>query len=372
MRILWMSNSSWSSSGYGQQTALFLPRLKNIGHDMGCFAYYGLEGGGLNLNGIAFYPRMGHPYGNDVVTAHYQMHRADLLISLMDVWVMNPEEYPRTTTWVPWYPVDHDPMPVIIRNKLSQAIKRISISKFGVEKTHEAGLDCYYIPHGVDTAIFYPGDKQTARANLGWPNDKWVVSTVAMNKGNPSRKNFPEMAQGFAAFHRKHPDTTWFIQALRGEGSNEMVNIPEMLNGMGLIEGQDWAMPQQYQCALGYPPQYIADLYRASDAMMLVSAGEGFGIPLLEAQAVGCPVITSGWTANQELCMAGRLIDKKDAYPFYTTLASYQFKPRWEAVADALEQEYTNATSIKALKGAVQTVKTEYDADVITATKWKP
>jgi glycosyltransferase involved in cell wall biosynthesis len=372
MRILWMSNAPWSSSGYGQQTALFLPRLKNLGHEMGCFAYYGLEGGGLNLNGVAYYPRMGHPYGNDVSVAHYQMHRAELMISLMDVWVMNPEDYDKNITWVPWYPVDHDPMPSIIRGKLAHAMKRITYSKFGVEKTHEAGLDCYYIPHGIDTAIFYPGDKQMSRANLGWPNDKWIVSTVAMNKGNPSRKNFAEMAMAFAEFHKKHPDTTWFIQALRGDSSNDMINIPELMSTFGLIEGQDWVMPAQYQTAVGFPAQYIADVYRASDCMMLVSAGEGFGIPLLEAQAVGCPIITSGWTANKELCFAGRLIDKKDAYPFYTSLASYQFKPRWEAITDALNQEYETPTGIKEMHQAVKTVKDEYDVDVITATKWKP
>ena len=372
MRILWMSNAPWSASGYGQQTALFLPRLKALGHEMGCFAFYGLEGGGLNLAGIQYYPRMGHPYGNDVTMAHYHMFKADVLISLMDVWVMNCEEYPANATWVPWYPVDHDPMPTIIKNKLSRAMKRISYSKHGVEMTHNAGLDCYYIPHGVDTGVFHPGDRNTARANLGWPNDKWVVSTVAMNKGNPSRKNFPEMAVAFAEFHKKHPDTTWFIQSQRGDGANDMINIPELCTDLGLIEGEDWAMPMQYQTALGFPPVYVSDLYNASECTMLVSAGEGFGLPILESQACGIPVITSGWTANKELCLAGRLIDKKDAYPFYTTLASYQYKPRWEAIYDALCEEYENPTSLPQRKAAVATVKAEYDADVVTETGWKP
>jgi glycosyltransferase involved in cell wall biosynthesis len=369
MRILWMSNASWCASGYGQQTALFLPRLQHLGHEMGCFAYYGLQGGGLNLAGINYYPSFGHAYGNDVVTAHYQYHKADLMISLMDTWVMAPEQYPMGMFWVPWYPVDHDPMPALVRQKIAQAFKRITYSKFGVEKTHEAGLDCYYIPHGVDTAIFTPGDKKEAREHLGWPKDKYIVTTVAMNKGNPSRKNFPEMAQAFAAFHKKHPDTAWFIQALRGDVANDMVNIPEMLTGMGLLEGEDWMMPNQYQTILGFPPGYIVELYRASDVMLLVSAGEGFGLPILEAQACGCPVITSGWTANKELCLAGRLVDKADAYPFYTSLASYQFKPRWEAVAEQLEAEYANPSDTRE---AVKTVRSEYDADIITATKWKP
>ncbi|MCJ7707510.1 MAG: glycosyltransferase, partial [Anaerolineales bacterium] len=72
-------------------------------------------------------------------------------------------------------------------------------------------------------------------------------------------------------------------------------------NNLGLVEGEGWAMPDQFQTALGYPPVYIADVNKASDCTLLVTAGEGFGLPILESQACGIPVITSGWTANKEL-----------------------------------------------------------------------
>lgn len=336
---------------------------------MGMLSFYGLEGGILNLGGIVCYPKGLHPYGNDVVLVHYQQHRAEMLISLMDTWVMNPEEYPLTMCWVPWYPVDHDPMPQIVRSKISQAFRRISISKFGAEKTREAGLDCYYIPHGVDTNIFKPGDKNEARERLGWPKDKYIVLTVAMNKGNPSRKNFCEMAQAFADFKKIHTDAVYYLQTARGEGANDMINIPELMRNLGLIEGQDWLTCNPYQQLVGFPPQYMVDLYRAADVMMLVSAGEGFGIPILEAQACGCPVITSGWTANQELCFAGHLIDKSDALAQYTALASYQFKPHPRAIEIALHAEYKKPTNTAK---AVEIVRAEYDADILAATKWKP
>ena len=83
--------------------------------------------------------------------------------------------------------------------KLAQAWKRIAMSKFGVEETHKAGLDCMYVPHGVDTNVFKPGDKAEARQRLGLPQDKFIVGTVAMNKGNPSRKAVPP---------RRRPRTT--------------------------------------------------------------------------------------------------------------------------------------------------------------------
>lgn len=369
MRILSISNAMWTQSGYGQQSALFLPRIKDLGHVVGLVSYYGLEGGVFDYNGITCFPKRFHPYGNDMVIPIYFKFGFDFLLSLMDTWVMNVEDYPREMRWVPWYPIDHDTMPEIIRGKLNKAWKRIAMSRHGQSATHNAGMDCYYIPHGVNTDIFKPGDKAEARTRLHWPQDKYIVLTVAMNKGVPSRKNFPEMLAAFANFHKVHPDTSYFLQTDRGEGIADMVNLPELARNLGLQVGEDIEFCDQFQNVIGYPPEYMADLYRAADVMLLVSAGEGFGIPILEAQACGCPVITSGWTANEELCTSGRLIDKSDAEPFYTALAGYQFRPHVRAIELALHAEYKKPTPTAK---AVAKVRAEYDANVVMETGWKP
>ena len=46
-------------------------------------------------------------------------------------------------------------------------------------------------------------------------------------------------------------------------------------------------------------------LYNAADVFLLLSRGEGFGIPLVEAQSAGCPVIVTDFSASQELCESG-------------------------------------------------------------------
>jgi glycosyltransferase involved in cell wall biosynthesis len=369
MRILWLSNAMWSQSGYGQQSALFVPRIQQLGNEMGMLAYFGLEGGVHNINGVTCFPKRFHPYGNDMVAPVYVNFRADILLSLMDTWVMNIEEYPPGMRWVPWYPIDHDTMPEIIRQKLGRATKRIAMSKHGVTATHNAGLDCLYVPHGVNTDIFKPGDKAEARTRLNWPQDKYIVLTVAMNKGNPSRKNFVEMMDAFAAFHKVHADTVYILQTDTGEGVNDTINLPELVRNKGLLVGKDVEFCNQFQNIIGYPPEYMADLYKAADVMMLVSAGEGFGIPILEAQACGCPVITSGWTANEELCFSGQLISKKDAEPFYTALAAYQYRPHVRAIELALHAEYRKP-SLGAK--AVERVRAEYAVDVVMENNWKP
>jgi glycosyltransferase involved in cell wall biosynthesis len=369
MRFTWLSNAPFSNSGYGQQTNLFVPRIQALGHDMAVICYYGLEGGILNFNGYTLYPKRFHAYGNDICMAHSASWKANAMFSLMDVWVLEPEGYPNNIKWLPWYPVDHDPMPPIIRNKLSLAFKRIAMSKFGVRMTHQAGLDCYYVPHGIDTKIFYPRDKAESRKELGIPEDKFVVGTVAMNKGNPSRKNFPELLAAFAQFKQRHNDVFYFLQTDRGDNNPDMVNIPEMAAALGLVEGEDWATCSPYQNTIGYPPDYMAKLYSAFDVHMLVSAGEGFGIPTIEAQACGTPVIVGDWTASSELCFSGQKIDVKDAVPFWTQLASYQYRPRTRAVELALEAERRKPSPTEQ---TVKYIQEEYDVEQVTEKHWKP
>lgn len=269
----------------------------------------------------------------------------------------------------PWYPVDHDPMPAIVRGKIGLAYKRISFSKFGVQATHDAGLDCYYIPHGIETNIMRPLDKAEARQKLGIPNDKFVVGTVAMNKGNPSRKCFTEMLDAFQKFNQKHPDSVYVLQTEKGEGVEGMVNLPEVVRNFGLTEGKEVIFCNQYQQMLGFPPEYMADMYNAMDVHLITTRGEGFGIPILEAQACGTPVITGGWTACKELFFAGQLLDQaKDADREWSGLASWQFRPRVAAIEAALEAEYQKPSDTKE---AVRLAH-EYDADLITEKYWKP
>jgi glycosyltransferase involved in cell wall biosynthesis len=45
----------------------------------------------------------------------------------------------------------------------------------------------------------------------------------------------------------------------------------------------------------------MAQIYSSMDLLLATSRGEGFGLPVLEAQACGVPVIVSNWSAQPEL-----------------------------------------------------------------------
>jgi glycosyltransferase involved in cell wall biosynthesis len=82
-------------------------------------------------------------------------------------------------------------------------------------------------------------------------------------------------------------------------------------------------------------------MYNAADVFLLPSQGEGFGIPVLEAQASGCPVIVTDFTAQSELCGGGWKIpvDRIDDL-YYTPQGSEQAWIRPSAIITALETAY--------------------------------
>lgn len=369
MRFTWLSNSLWWGSGYGVQTNLFLPRMKADGHDPALIAYCGLTGKNLNINGIEIFPQGAHPYGQDIWVEHTKRFGANIMFSLTDAWVIEPERIPSSFKWIAYYPVDSDPMPPLVRSRLTAAYKRIAMSRYGELKTHEAGLDCYYVPHGVDTKQFYPMDKTECRKILQLPTDAYIIGTVAMNKGShPSRKSFVEMISAFTLFKQKHPNAVYLLHTHDGEGMEGVVHFRELCAQNGLEVGKDVVFTDPYFSFVGATEEFMRTLYNCMDVFMLVSMGEGFGIPIVEAQACGVPVIVGDWSSMSELCFSGHKVDKADAFPFYTPQAAYMYLPKVEAIERKLNLEYRHPSSReRAREGALQ-----YDADLVYQKWWKP
>ena len=91
MRITWFSNSPFSATGYGNQTRLFTPLIKNLGHELQILAFHGhdnytapINWGGIQINGRGF-----HPYGMDVVVATANTFKSDIVLSLFDAWAFD-------------------------------------------------------------------------------------------------------------------------------------------------------------------------------------------------------------------------------------------------------------------------------------------
>jgi glycosyltransferase involved in cell wall biosynthesis len=261
-------------------------------------------------------------------------------------------------------------MPECVASKAARAFAPIAMSQFGVAMCERIGLNALYVPHAIDTTVFAPMDRQEARSLTSLPSDRYIVGMVAANKGNPSRKAFPQQLEAFKLFQQRYePDAALYLHTSTGQYEGDAVNLIDLCDALELVPGRDVLFVDQYSYRLGCPDAQMAALYNSFDVLINASLGEGFGIPIVEAQACGTPVVVGDWTAMGELAFAGSLaLPKGDATKVYTALASYQWSVHPEALCEALAAMWHTPP----LREPLRTAALAYDAALIRETHWRP
>ncbi|MCR4339225.1 MAG: glycosyltransferase family 4 protein [Gemmatimonadaceae bacterium] len=378
MKILWHSNAPWTPSGYGQQTALFTPRIKALGHEVAISAFYGLEGSMLDWEGMRVYPTDNTRFGKAMLpyyVGHFANGEVDprdvLVLTLMDVWVLNEAVAKLSPLrMASWVPVDHDPVPPGVSQFFTHSGARpIAMSRFGEAKLQEAGLDPLYVPHGVDTTLFRPQpDRDAIREGMGVPDGAFVIGMVANNQGNsPPRKAFPQVFQAFSIFQKKHPDAFLYLHADM-HGMNSGIKLRYLAETCGIPE-RAYGCSDQMLLQLGLPAAAMSYVYSTFDVLASPSYGEGFGIPIVEAQACGVPVIVTDWTAMPELCGAGWLVEG-DPW-FDTHHGSFFMCPSVQKIVEAFEHAY-EARDDQGLRDRAVEFAAGYDVDTVMRDYWVP
>lgn len=371
MRILWHSNAPWVNSGYGNQTNTFIWRLRELGHQVTVSCLYGLQRKPMTLDGIQMLPGGRDKYSNDILPAHAQYVKADVVITLVDAQVMEHCATSRVN-WYPWLPVDSDPLPPDMIQALETAVQPIAFSRFGEAGLRQAGFEPLYVPHGIDTKVFCPVGQAGARRALGCPEEVFLTGIVSANRGHPSRKAFDQQIRAFAAFHSRHPDSMLYLHTDLTEIGKQCGEDVERIVELAGIPARAVARVDPYRYATGLISSgEMARLYSALDVLMDASRGEGFGIPIIEAQACGIPVITTDFSAMRELVFAGWAVGYVDRFFYQNT---YQVIPSVDDLVDALQEAYRLKRSGKLaqLRAQARQGALAYDADRVTQMYWKP
>lgn len=363
MKILWMSNGPFVPSGYGVETALFVPRIAALGHEVLIYAPYSYAGAPLAWGDHVVFGSAGDTYGNDALAGHYQKHRPDLLITLCDIFKLLPSASDLARMNVAhWVPVDCEPA-----SEIDIAVLRdgggtpVAMSRFGQEMLRAEGCDpVHYVPHGVDTGLFCPGEPREG---------PFTVGICAVNKDLSPRKNIPDQMLAFARFRERHPEARLALHT--AEMASPGLNLRGLANRLGIGDATDF--PDLYSYASGIiPAEAVAAWYRGLDVLSNCSLGEGFGLPVLEAQACGVPVVVTdcssmpelkgaGWTVNGERHWA----DGHNAWwtrPYPRSIEA-AYEAAWQAREDGRAPEF----AAKARSFAVQ-----FDADQVAKEHWAP
>jgi len=372
VKVLWSSNAPWTGTGYGNQTDLVCRSLVADGHDVALFANYGLAGSKMDWNGMTVLPSGYDVWGNDVIAGHARNHFGDgrgVVITLFDVWVAQSQAWAGLDV-ASWVPVDHVPTPPqVVKYFVETGATAIAMSQFGQRMLSSAGVDALYAPHGVDTTLFQPNvldvNGVSPRDLFGVPADAFVVGMNAANKGNIKiRKSFPQAFAAFGMFVRDHPDAVLLVHSeMPGLGSG--VHLPRLAEACGIPAG-NIIFTEQYAYKMGLSPQAMVALYQAMDVLLAPSMGEGFGIPVVEAQACGVPVIVSDFSAQPELVGSGWLVDGLPDWE--ERQAAWLHLPNINTIVDALGEAYRG----KGIPANARAKALEYDHQLVFDTYWRP
>lgn len=384
MKFLIHSNGPTINTGYGVQTRHLATRLAADGHEVAISHTYGHQGGVTKWktplgHEVTMYPSGYKEQSNDVIVAHAEHFfggdpTAGWIIPLMDVWgLVNP--FVADFQVAAWAPVDHFPCPPDVLKFFHRTnATPIAMSRFGEREFFNAGLDPVYIPLAVDTKTYKPtfvidvsGSKVDARTLFNLPQDAFVVGMVAMNKGwSRDRKGFNEAFRAFGRFWQGHQNAVLFVHSEK-MGAAEGINLVELAQHAGIPE-HALVWTDQYAYRIGFPPDMMAAAYTAMDVLLAPSHGEGFCVPLIEAQACGTPVIASDFSAQPELVGAGWLVTGQPEWD-PAQRASY-ICPSIVDIVAKLEEAY--AADLPAMGMKAQQFAAQYDADRVYDTFWRP
>src|SRR3990170_5548530 len=374
MKIMWQSNAPWCGTGYGIQASKIIPFLKERPEveEVSLFAFYGIQGGItrqlIGRHWITCYPAGTHPYGMDVVRNWMTHSKSNVLITLIDVFVSNPDFGSQGFYWLPYAPIDFDPLPPLFAERFRTSYRPIVYSKFAIKKMKEAGLECWYAPHGVDTNIFKPRPKlkEKHREWAGLKSDTFVVGMVAANKDPSDRKGFNEAFYAFKNLIDVYPDCELYVHAI---SSPEMggLDLLSLAKAYGIIDKERFTLREHIFSSLAQ--EDLAQLYNSFDVFLNPCHRAGFEIPLVEAQACGVPIIAGDWHSMPELCGAGWLI--KPAQKVATPLESFIYIPSVPSITEHLLDAYDHWGDKKMSKCARE-FAVDYDWQNVLSKYWGP
>ena len=359
MKIVIGSNSPFTNSGYGIQAYFLCKSLLAAGHEIVFLAWNMTGSKELLFNkisynklkeisiGTAFYNKEAVEEKEDVsskmdyytclyenfpciikvddVNRVLKKEKADLYIYLLDIWIIEPEKKfccPSMT----WLPLHFIPLEDSTKAVLPTFDKIIYLCNFGREVVNDGlpdlkALESPVIPHYIDYDYLYNnlGDytRESFRKEIGIEeiekreNRKiFLISIVARNSEESNRKFFDISIQAFKMILQHHPELNAYLYIHTSfMGKVDINKCVAYFN----VPGNRIVVPDQVKMIQsGYKTEYMNGIYLGSDVLLANTGSEGFGLPILEAQLLGCPVVTTRCTAMLEYLYNGEYIEVMD------------------------------------------------------------
>lgn len=309
LNIAILSDSPMLTTGYSDQSKYLANLLVEKGHNVKYYAhtYTGQnikpplifeDGRQLNFDIIG---QGRENYFLDLLPIYLKQHNIDVLIILLDTFMLYPKLLdmdlsPAKTIF--WFPSDGGSgLPLNCEQVLKKVNIPVAMAQAGQKQCKVLyDMDVEHIPHFIDTDNYTPYTKEEKlKLKREWGlEDKFVIGVVARNQG---RKFLDRTIKIMTLYSKKNPDAMLLLH-LDPDDHAQVFPIKDLIKRYGIENRVLFTGTKYFK---GFDFKDMNKIYNLMDVFLLTTSGEGFGIPLIEAQACKVPVLATDYTTTREL-----------------------------------------------------------------------
>ena len=164
------------------------------------------------------------------------------------------------------------------------------------------------IPEAYSEAITAP--ELPTLPDFPTPFNFLIFGQLTGNNPNSDRKNIFYTIKWLCETFKNDKDVGIIVKTNAGRNSKIDRNLVTNLMKQLLAEVRPSGNPKFYLLHGDMSDQEVASLYRHNQvkALVALTRGEGYGLPILEAAASGLPVIATGWSGHLDFLKHGKFI----------------------------------------------------------------
>lgn len=346
MKILWYSATPECKTGYGNAGRNMIKWLIEQGHYVVCATKHSSD---VRQRTYAI-PGTDYKVLVMVGTNQAIVNRAiidkldiDVCLSMFDVGALAVGDNKPLKRHIPWIPIDSQEMHNLTAKAVRETPIQIAMTEHGFRAMQAEGFEPEYAPIGYDPEVFYPRldaalEFREKIANT-WKDglsadDMWLIGSVGLNYIG-DRKGYIDLLRAFKKFREEYPEARLYLHT-QARKDKEGMNYDTVAKQMEVLDYVRFPDQDRYFYD-DFTEDEMAIIYSSFDVFCLPTLGEGFGMPTIEAQACGTPVVVTDNTSGRQLTKSGCIILTQWEDRMYTGNGTWRVKPHISEIVRALK-----------------------------------